>query len=59
MLFAETVLQLVSREAKKEVGNIIPLNFDPNIEAGELCPHVKRLDDCKQIVNESKEATLA
>lgn len=59
MNFAKTALQLVSREAQKEVQNITQLTFDANFGAGELCRHGTGVDDCKALLENSRADALA
>lgn len=45
LVFAESVLKLVNRRATVEVENIIRLFTDGDIDAGQICQHVKEIND--------------
>lgn len=45
LFIAEPALQLVSREAKKKIENIIHLTSDASFKANELFLHVKGADN--------------
>lgn len=53
LVFTEIVLQLGDREAKTEVKSIIQLFFDDSFDADELRGHVKEVERCKQVLNDS------
>lgn len=54
LVFAETALQLMTRGARKEVGNTIQLVSDVNFNAGKPHRRVKEVDDCKRILKDSR-----
>lgn len=45
-VFVEIAMQLVHKEAGKEVESNIRLFPDDNIDGSELCQGVKRIHDC-------------
>lgn len=49
--FAKFALQLVTTEIDQKVGKVSQLTFDANSDADALRWHLKKLDDCKQILN--------
>lgn len=53
--FAEFVLQLMSKIARKEIQNIIRLVFDASFDAGKLRRQVERLYDRKQILDSKRD----
>lgn len=48
----------MSRGERKEVENIIQVVSNGKIEAGELCRHSKRTEDCKQISDDTRDVEL-
>lgn len=59
MVFTKVALQLVSKEGRKKVQNIIQLSSHTSSDAGELCRHVKQVDDYERILGESRGYELA
>lgn len=59
LVFAKTAMQLVSREARNEVENIVRLISDDNSDAGDLCRQVRRVDDCKRVFDNRGDKKLA
>lgn len=59
LVFAEAALQVVNTKARKKVENIIRLIYDGNFDADELCWHVSRIDDCKRLLEHSRDKELA
>lgn len=52
--FAEDTLQLVTGRARKEVGNVVRLVSDAKFQTSKLCQYMKKTDDCKRILDDSK-----
>lgn len=59
LAFLETELYLVSRAALKTVKSIIRLVFDDNPDADELCCYLTRFDECRRVLDGSRNRTLA
>lgn len=59
LVFAETTQQLVSIGGKNEVEKIAGLVSDATSDASELCRHVKRVDKCKRILDDIRDADQA
>lgn len=49
----------MSTERQKEVENNIQIISDGNFDANELWRHVKRIDDCKRILDDSRDKEVA
>lgn len=59
LVFAEVLLQLVNRDARKEVKNIILLVSASSFDAGELHRHVKEIDEaCKKLSDSARDKKL-
>lgn len=52
-------MQLVSRNAEKEVESLVQLASDRKFDKGKLSRHVKRLDDWKRILVDNRDEYLA
>lgn len=52
-------MQLVSAVERKEVKIITRPVFDADLDAGKLHRHLKGVDDCKQLPDDSKDEKLA
>lgn len=49
----------MNKGARKEVERIIRAVFEENLRAGKLRPHVKRLGECKRMLEDSRDEWLA
>lgn len=57
--FAQNALQLVSEGAQNNVENIIQLPSDAEFDARELRRHMKRANDCKGLLENSNNVSVA
>lgn len=46
-------------ETKKDVENMILLNFRASSDAGDVRWHVKKFDDCERTLHDSRDGNLA
>lgn len=58
LTFGKISLHLVTRRRRRKVENIVGLVSDANYDARELCRHMKAVDDCKRILDDSKHEIL-
>lgn len=59
LFFAKTAPQLGNKKERKEVENINRQVSDVKSDASELVTNVKRIDDCKQIWDDTREEQMA
>lgn len=59
LVFAEIKLQLVSRRERMKVESILRVVSDANYDASKLCRHVRRIDECKRILKDSRDKEQA
>lgn len=58
LFIAQIALLLVKREARKEAENIIQLIFDDNFDVAELGRHVKKIENSKLVLDDSRDEIL-
>lgn len=57
--FAESALQLVSRETRKKVGKVISHVSEASSDVGVLRRHMSRMDYCNKMWASSSDETVA
>lgn len=58
MFFARTALKVVNRGRRKKVESIIRTASDGSSGADALCRHVKGIDQCRRILNSTRDKNL-